>query len=56
MKYFGAAVMAATVSALDNGLGLAPQMGWNTWNKFGCDIAIDTIETAIDQVVDLGLD
>ena len=24
-------------SALDNGLGLVPQMGWNTWNKFACN-------------------
>ena len=48
--------MAAFSNALDNGLGLSPQMGWNTWNKFGCDIAIDTIETAIEQVVDLGFD
>lgn len=23
---------------LDNGLGLTPQMGWNSWNKFGCNI------------------
>ena len=22
--------------ALDNGLGLTPAMGWNTWNKCGC--------------------
>jgi alpha-galactosidase len=23
---------------LDNGLGLTPPMGWNSWNKFGCNI------------------
>jgi len=56
ISFAGAALLATHVSALDNGLGLVPQMGWNTWNKFGCDIAIDTIETAIDQVVALGLD
>lgn len=22
---------------LDNGLGLTPPMGWNSWNKFGCN-------------------
>ena len=22
----------------DNGLARTPQMGWNTWNRFGCDI------------------
>lgn len=46
--YVCAAALAAYASALDNGIGRVPQMGWNTWNKFGCDIAIDTIETAID--------
>jgi alpha-galactosidase len=24
--------------AINNGLGQTPAMGWNTWNKFGCDI------------------
>ena len=48
MKTFAIAALAGTTFALDNGLGLVPQMGWNTWNKFGCDISIDTIETAID--------
>lgn len=23
---------------LDNGLGKTPPMGWNSWNKFGCNI------------------
>lgn len=31
------AAVVLTVS-LDNGLGLTPQMGWNSWNKFGCNI------------------
>ena len=55
-SYTSGLILAATASALDNGLGMVPQMGWNTWNKFGCDIAEDTIETAIEQVVALGLD
>ncbi|KAI0757206.1 glycoside hydrolase [Daedaleopsis nitida] len=29
--------------ALDNGLALTPQMGWNTWNHFGCGINEDLI-------------
>lgn len=33
------ALTYATISkALDNGLGLTPQLGWNTWNHFGCEI------------------
>lgn len=56
MKVFAATTLVAAVSALENGLGRVPQMGWNTWNKFACDISIDKIETAIDKVVELGLD
>jgi alpha-galactosidase len=36
-------------SCLDNGLGLTPQMGWNSWNKFGCKIN----ETLIKKTADL---
>ena len=50
------AAMATGAMALDNGLGLTPQMGWNTWNKFGCDISEDLIKQAVDQIVALGLD
>jgi alpha-galactosidase len=28
---------AASVHALDNGLAKTPPMGWNSWNKFGCN-------------------
>ena len=47
-SYIGAAMMAVQASALDNGLGKVPRMGWNTWNKFGCDISEKPVETAID--------
>ena len=48
--------MTASAYALNNGLGLVPQMGWNTWNKFGCDISEDLLIKTIDRVVELGLD
>jgi alpha-galactosidase len=54
--YAAAAVMAVSTNALNNGLGLVPQMGWNTWNKFACDISEDLLQKTIDQVVELGLD
>jgi alpha-galactosidase len=31
-------------------------MGWNSWNKFGCDISEDLIKQTADQVKSLGLD
>ena len=42
-------VICTVIYCLNNGLGRTPQMGWNSWNKFGCNIdeqlIIDTIDT-----------
>ena len=40
---------------LDNGLGKTPQMGWNSWNKFGCNINEKLIRDTIDSLVNSGL-
>ena len=40
------------VTGLNNGLALTPQMGWNTWNHFGCDISEDTILGAANAIID----
>ena len=39
MKFLmGLVLLAGTCAfALDNGLARTPPMGWNSWNKFGCD-------------------
>ena len=31
-------------------------MGWNTWNKFDCDISEEPVKKVIDKIVELGLD
>ena len=31
-------------------------MGWNTWNKFACNITEDLIKKSADRMVELGLD
>ena len=31
-------------------------MGWNTWNKFACDIDEKLIKQTVDQLVEMGLD
>ena len=50
------AVIAAGVAhALNNGLGLKPQMGWNSWNKFACNINETLIINTIDEIVSSGL-
>ena len=42
-------------NSLDNGLGLTPQMGWNTWNKFWCGINETLIHDSIDALINSGL-
>lgn len=39
------------VKAYDNGLAITPQMGWNTWNHFGCDISESTILNAAKAMI-----
>jgi alpha-galactosidase len=31
-------VCMVSVAGMHNGLGLTPPMGWNTWNRYYCDI------------------
>ena len=31
-------------------------MGWNTWNKFACEINEDLIKQTANRIIDLGLD
>jgi alpha-galactosidase len=38
------------VAAWDNGLGLTPQMGWNSWNHFHCSINEELIHNTITAV------
>jgi len=38
-----------------NGLALTPPMGWNSWNKFGCDINEKLVRAAADTMVSSGM-
>ncbi|KAM0861092.1 hypothetical protein ACQ4PT_046108 [Festuca glaucescens] len=40
---------------LNNGLALVPQMGWNSWNFFACDINETVIRETADALVSTGL-
>ncbi|EFP88576.1 hypothetical protein PGT21_036540 [Puccinia graminis f. sp. tritici] len=44
------------VWAHDNGLAITPPMGWNTWNKYGCNINEDLILSAAKAIKSEGLD
>ncbi len=46
---------APAADALDNGLGLTPQMGWNDWNAFGCDVNAKLVEQTADVMVANGM-
>jgi alpha-galactosidase len=41
--------------ALDNGLALTPPMGWNSWNKFGCNVSEDLIKSMADGMASSGM-
>jgi len=47
--------VANTAMALDNGLALTPPMGWNSWNKFACNVSEDLIKSAADAMVESGM-
>jgi alpha-galactosidase len=48
-------VTAPAANALDNGLALTPQMGWNDWNAFGCNVDAQLVEQTADQMVANGM-
>ena len=56
-----AALVAAIVSlashaqAWDNGAARTPPMGWNSWNKFGCNVNEDLIKSMADGMVSSGM-
>ncbi|GFR39915.1 hypothetical protein Agub_g421, partial [Astrephomene gubernaculifera] len=46
---------ASIASALDNGVGKTPAMGWNSWNYFRCNINETIIKQVADAIVSSGL-
>lgn len=48
-------LMACPSFALDNGLAKTPPMGWNSWNKFACNVSEDLIRQAADALVSTGM-
>ncbi len=43
------------LSGTPNGLAPTPPMGWNSWNKFGCNINEKVIRTEADAMVSSGM-
>ena len=38
-----------------DGLALTPPMGWNSWNKFGCNVSEKLIQETADAMVSSGM-
>src|SRR5437868_977495 len=46
---------ASEARAWDNGVALTPPMGWNSWNKFGCNVSEELIKSMADGMVASGM-
>jgi alpha-galactosidase len=56
MKFVTFLFVIVAALALNNGLGAKPQMGFNTWNKFGCNINEQLARDTADAMIEAGLD
>jgi len=45
----------ASPPTLNNGLALKPPMGWNSWNRFGCNVSDTMIRQMADAMVSSGM-
>jgi alpha-galactosidase len=57
---FSALLLVASLFAQENkspstDLALTPPMGWNSWNKFACNVSEDMIKNMADAVVKSGM-
>ena len=51
---FQSAIFAQQTS-VSQGLALTPPMGWNTWNKFGCNVSDELVRGMADALVKSGM-
>ncbi|KAM0712301.1 hypothetical protein Q7P37_011396 [Cladosporium fusiforme] len=49
------ALWAVQAAAVNNGLARTPQMGWNNWNTFACDVSEDLLLETSQLLIDYGL-
>ena len=48
-------LLSSVVLAVDNGLGITPPMGWNSWNQFACNVTADLMLEMGRALVSSGL-
>jgi hypothetical protein len=44
-------VVFSVLDARNNGVGITPAMGFNTWNKFSCGLNEDYVKAAAQQII-----
>jgi alpha-galactosidase len=47
--------VAQPAQALNNGLARTPQLGWNDWNTFGCNVTDPLVRQTADALVSSGM-
>jgi alpha-galactosidase len=56
--FFALSLSAAALAqenAVSKGLALTPPMGWNSWNKFACNVSDDLVRGMADAMVKSGM-
>jgi alpha-galactosidase len=52
---FASGLPAQDKASPSTSLALTPPMGWNSWNKFACNVSEDLIKGMADAVVKTGM-
>ena len=59
IKYFATTLFTflsvVSWSQGNDSLALTPPMGWNSWNKFGCNVSENMIKEMADALVESGM-
>ena len=48
-------LLIVAAQSLDNGLGITPPMGWNSWNHYGCNINESVVKETAELLIKTGL-
>ena len=48
-------LVACPVHALENGLARTPPMGWNSWNKFQCNVSDELVRKTAEALIATGM-